>query len=412
MCIACVKPINVPIPAFATFENCFSVNPDGAGLAYVRDGAVYIRKGLRTISEFRSELDKTIQVLGGPEAATRTPMLFHFRIGTHGSKDDPKHTHPFPLTDDYATMTELHVRTKAAVIHNGIINLGFGKATRPTSYGHWDYETKRWIDSPAEPSDAPSDTMEFIKEVLSPLSDIGPWHTNPKIHTFIRNLAGQSNKIATLFDDGTTLLLGDFIPGPDGLFYSNRSFEARVLPTKTATTFDNWSDDTPLMTTLDYLEAFTETVESAIDAVIATKNLPKALNRILTDPDWLPVDIPMDFWTTKLDPGSKPGSIGQRIMLRCPNSLWFMRTGGKQFAYFSPTTNRIRIYTVAALQPNIAPDGILDASIPSQRATMSLRYYVNQWVKTDKKSWPDYSHYYWDIAPPANIVPLPTTVTP
>lgn len=45
MCIAIVKPQGTEI-SDEYLKNCFENNPDGAGIAYARDGKLYIVKGI------------------------------------------------------------------------------------------------------------------------------------------------------------------------------------------------------------------------------------------------------------------------------------------------------------------------------------------------------------------------------
>jgi hypothetical protein len=206
MCIAIAKPSNVALPNLDLLKNCFLANPEGAGYAFCSHGSVIIRKGFMTWKDFVKEYEDF-----NLEQMKQCAMLFHFRIGTHGLKYNPKHTHPFALTDDYTTMEQLYVKTKAAVIHNGMLT-DYGTST----YGKKDPELREV-----------SDTMEFIKEVLSPLEQLSDWYKNKIIEKLFVSALGSYNKVAILRSDNTIQMEGAFVEDK-GVFYSNRGFESRV----------------------------------------------------------------------------------------------------------------------------------------------------------------------------------------
>lgn len=116
MCIAIVKPSGKDMPTEAIFRRCFSKNRDGAGFAIMRGtGPVEWFKGFMDIKEF---LDAVMQV---PDTKSAT-MMFHFRIGTHGSDDNAKGlTHPFPITPSPEACLKLSGKCSLASIHNGVI---------------------------------------------------------------------------------------------------------------------------------------------------------------------------------------------------------------------------------------------------------------------------------------------------
>lgn len=86
-------------------EQSMRTNRDGAGVAW-RDGrAVVWKKGMRDPDEV-VELTERIPL----------PYIFHARISTVGSGDNPELTHPFPL--NLATGTEGRSR-RGVLFHNG-----------------------------------------------------------------------------------------------------------------------------------------------------------------------------------------------------------------------------------------------------------------------------------------------------
>jgi hypothetical protein len=149
-----------------------------------------IVKGIQSAKEIHDELIS--------QDFTAVPMLIHFRIGTHGLKSDPKHTHPFPLGRNKEDMEKLSLMSKHAMIHNGIMS-AFG------------YEKDI------------SDSMAFARDVL-PL--LYPKINDEGVQAAISEILGYSNKIAIL--DGVTQmvwLFGKWNKGADGIFYSNDSYK-------------------------------------------------------------------------------------------------------------------------------------------------------------------------------------------
>ena len=57
MCIAIVKPQGTEI-SDEYLENCFDNNNDGAGLAYAKNGKLYIVKGIFNKKQFIQEVRK------------------------------------------------------------------------------------------------------------------------------------------------------------------------------------------------------------------------------------------------------------------------------------------------------------------------------------------------------------------
>ena len=89
MCIAIIKPGSAPLPTLEQLQNCAKTNRDGGGLCYPIAGGVQIVKGFTTADAMFAFLQT--------QDFTSVPMMIHFRIGTHGDKGAPKHTHPFQI---------------------------------------------------------------------------------------------------------------------------------------------------------------------------------------------------------------------------------------------------------------------------------------------------------------------------
>jgi hypothetical protein len=207
MCIIAIKPAGTKMPATATIENMWYNNNDGAGLMYAKGGNVHIEKGFMTLKDFKKalkRLEKSIDM-------TSTPMVFHFRITTHGGTS-PGNCHPFPVTEKLPLLQMTKSKAPLAVAHNGIINI---KPSRKDM----------------------SDTMEYIISQLAPLYQLKKdFYKQPAGKKLVYNAI--KSKMAFLDGAGRIETIGDFITGDDGLLYSNASYKARTA----YYTWDIWED--------------------------------------------------------------------------------------------------------------------------------------------------------------------------
>lgn len=188
MCVIIFKPAGAELPPFSVLSDCWTSNPDGAGLAVSGAKDVYVRKGfmkLKDLQEFyeTKELRKRVA----------QAMIFHFRIGTHGLKD-AGNTHPFPVSPNPATLRKLESRYLTAVAHNGVFNL---KVTLPDV----------------------SDTGQFLANCfLDRKTPEEYWKANPTLRGWSR--------LVVLRSDNRYTLLGDWhCEADDGCFYSNLSWK-------------------------------------------------------------------------------------------------------------------------------------------------------------------------------------------
>jgi len=256
MCIICAKPIDITIPSRDTFAACFEANPDGAGIAYAHEGKVYLHKGLMTITDFNTKLEEIETLID----TQKTAMIFHFRIGTHGSKNNPIHTHPFPLVEDYETMERLNGVYDSVVVHNGVLNIGTLAGSCTKSYQDKDKKT------------GPSDTMEMISNILYPISVISGWEQNKKIKKLLEHTFGY-NKILCLNGDGTIATLSGEFETCDGVMYSNKTYIKRV-PVSTninsQVSYDNYEPEYYTNSIKKYKDEYSKKVASIVN--IARKN--------------------------------------------------------------------------------------------------------------------------------------------
>ena len=213
MCIIAIKESGTPID-WDILDACDMNNPDGSGFAYPTEDGVKIRKGFFKIQD----LERAIEDEGID--TTETPIMFHFRIATHG-KVAPATCHPFPLTAVEPELTSQTIVTPVAISHNGIV---------PSMI------KDRYL----------SDTMIFIRDFLAPL---GSKVLDPDIQPLLEQAAGS--KLAFMTDDGDVTTVGKFI-SEDGWKFSNDTYikhwydelssTAKYLSLPNSTS-SKWTDD-------------------------------------------------------------------------------------------------------------------------------------------------------------------------
>ncbi len=178
MCIAIVKPQGTII-SDEYLENSFDNNKDGAGIAYAKNGHLYIIRGIFNKEEF-------IKTVREAEKVAEGDMLIHCRISTSG-RINKENCHPHVVNDSLV------------MIHNGILDIGV-----PTK-------------SPI------SDTVIFIKEYLKDLPK--DFIKNKSIIKLIEKTIGTYNKFAFLNNKGESVICnpqeGIF---ENGIWYSNNTY--------------------------------------------------------------------------------------------------------------------------------------------------------------------------------------------
>lgn len=190
MCIIICKPEGVDFPSLEILETCEIANPDGAGIAYIENEKVVIKK------DFKSAFDLHSFTNG---LSTKAPAIIHFRIATSG-KVDMGNRHPFPLSPVLSDLRALNITTDMAMAHHGIL-----------------------FDMPK--LSKKSDTQLFIIEALC----------DPLIKNNLNNIAVQnlielffqaSNSKCAILDGKTNKLFmfGDFI-SDSGLFFSSTVYK-------------------------------------------------------------------------------------------------------------------------------------------------------------------------------------------
>lgn len=193
MCIIATKPMGVALPDYDLFRTMWNNNSDGAGFMYVENGAVRIEKGFMKYKHFTKALNKVAQRID----TTKTAMVFHFRITTHGGTK-AENTHPFPISDRVGVLSKRKLSTDVGVAHNGIIDC-------------------------VVPRKGISDTMEYIASQLAPLKRAVPeFYKSKDLMLMVENAI--ESKMAFLASDGSIYTIGEFNEH-DGMYFSNYSYE-------------------------------------------------------------------------------------------------------------------------------------------------------------------------------------------
>lgn len=200
MCIICVKERGINPPAKDTFEAMWENNPDGAGFMYTNNNSVCIEKGFMTLNAFLSAYNNVAEKIDTKE----TPMVFHFRITTHGGTI-PENCHPFPVTESLGSIRKLKNRTDLGVAHNGVI-------------------------SGVTPRTGISDTMEYVITKLATMKHINSRFAENKWFESLISQDITTDKMAFLSKDGKMSLIGDFVTDEaTGIKYSNKSYEESIF---------------------------------------------------------------------------------------------------------------------------------------------------------------------------------------
>ena len=178
MCIAIVKPQGTVI-SDEYLENCFDNNNDGAGIAYAKDGKLYVVKGIFDKKQFIQEVRKAEKIAQGD-------MLIHCRIGTSGLKDK-KNCHPHIVNDSLV------------MIHNGVLDVKVPKNSKV------------------------SDTVIFIEKYLKKLSK--DFVKSEPIMHLIEKAIGERNKFAFLNNKGESFICNAKAGIVEkGIWYSNDTY--------------------------------------------------------------------------------------------------------------------------------------------------------------------------------------------
>jgi hypothetical protein len=102
MCVIAYKPAELPVN-MEVLKHCWDQNSDGAGLMFAENGKLKVAKGFMKWRSLKRYLKRR-----GLDSLADLPVVFHFRIATHGSVTE-RNCHPFKINENLAMM------------HNGVI---------------------------------------------------------------------------------------------------------------------------------------------------------------------------------------------------------------------------------------------------------------------------------------------------
>lgn len=187
MCVIAVKPAGL-VPDLAIVRRCWESNPDGAGLAWRRNGRVEVRKGFMRLGKLEQFIQKHREEL------TASEVVMHFRIASVGGVSQAL-CHPFAIGRNYRSLS--YATEAPVVFHNGhIIELA--------------------IEAKAE---GLSDTALLVRDYLTPLASV---LEKPEFHRLLE-LAFPGSKFA-IVTPTATYLVGRFEKGAGGWQFSNGSW--------------------------------------------------------------------------------------------------------------------------------------------------------------------------------------------
>lgn len=198
MCIIAIKKSGVSIPEQSTLLNMWTSNSDGAGFMYPYKNKVKIEKGFMKFNDFIEALNRVRETID----TDKTPMVFHFRIGTHGG-NIPQNTHPFPVCDSESMLKKLTTTVDVGVAHNGIIHS-------------------------VTPRKGISDTMEYILSQMCILKKLNrKFYLDDRMCELMENAV--ESKLAFLDKSGKIKTIGNFVTDEaTGMIYSNTSYQPRM----------------------------------------------------------------------------------------------------------------------------------------------------------------------------------------
>lgn len=182
MCIIIAGFMGQKVP-IENLKQSWLHNPDGAGMCYVKDGALVIEKGFMKFKQFYERYSKVYST---------SNTLIHFRIASKGIVNK-ENTHPFYTHSG-----------KVAIAHNGT------------------------IPSLSERNALKSDTA-LLADILGSLSV--SWYTNSGICELLRKVI--KSKLAIMDEKGNIYFLEDSDFKKDGnAYYSNDSYKKITAPKK------------------------------------------------------------------------------------------------------------------------------------------------------------------------------------
>lgn len=206
MCILMVKPKGVMAPSDETLRQCFTSNPDGAGISYcTKDRKIVIKKGLMTYESF---VDAVHSI------PINSTALIHCRISTAGGVC-PELTHPYPLSGDFSKLLKTNITLSPSkpkekvysVGHNGIF---YGKNFKLAK-------------------EKSNDSQAFIINYLTPLKIVCDMAgVNVLDEAFVPTIdkVVDGSRVAIIDNDNNFKIYGNGWIYDNGVYYSNGTYKS------------------------------------------------------------------------------------------------------------------------------------------------------------------------------------------
>lgn len=191
MCVIIKKPAGAHL-GLDILKACWNANKDGAGIAWAKEGKVFVAKGFM-------EWDKFATYIGHDSDWDDMAVLYHFRIKTQGTESE-ENTHPFEV-----------IPGRLVFAHNGHIK---------------DMESSKHPEL--------SDTAVFNRYVLKQLPQ--NFLNNTGIQQLIFGTIGSS-KLAFLDADGMFTVFNHSMGSEEenGIWFSNTYWKSRLNAAKPTT---------------------------------------------------------------------------------------------------------------------------------------------------------------------------------
>lgn len=193
MCMIILKPKGIDFPPEEHLIKSEVRNRDGIGIAYAKDGKVFIKKDFKDAEKCYAWMKDNLGI--------GHAILIHQRLGTSGLMDEGTR-HPFPMTTDCELMRKENQECKIAFAHNGVF---FGQGM-----------DKKY-----------SDSMLVLQKFFGSLGNLV--FSNECVRELVLEFVGNNNKIAFLKHSGKFAIFGNsWIEHKNKCFYSNKSYEYTI----------------------------------------------------------------------------------------------------------------------------------------------------------------------------------------
>ena len=206
MCIIAISPLGKDVWPRETVKEMLRRNPDGCGVAFTTKNGVVFKKGMTSVDEVMSYLNKITN-------PTKRIIVLHARIATSG-KVDALRCHPFPIDVRNAKSG----RANMVFFHNGILSAYSGDKNL-------------------------SDTQRYVLlELKTKYRCFGNEIMNPLFVDIFESTAKANSSRFVLMDKNEFITMGNGWITDDGYIYSGPSYRSQPIHSFTPIRekFDYW----------------------------------------------------------------------------------------------------------------------------------------------------------------------------